>query len=120
MSAFTKPTRYQPKVLGPKDWGTELLIAELPFATGKVMTMRAGASGPLQYHERKHEAFYLYRGLARVTMHDDDGTLQSVEMQPGETYIVPPGTVHQVEAIDECVLFEVSNPVFDDRVAYVP
>jgi oxalate decarboxylase/phosphoglucose isomerase-like protein (cupin superfamily) len=120
MSVFTKPERYQPTVLGPKDWGTELLVVELPFAIGKVMTMRAGASGPLQYHEKKHEAFYLYSGLARVTMRDDDGALKAVEMQSGETYLIPPGTVHQVTAIDECVMFEVSNPVFDDRVPYVP
>ena len=107
--------RFTPRELGPKDWGVELLIAELPFATGKVLQMRAGASGPLQYHERKHEAFYLFSGDADVTYDAGDG-LVTRRMQAGETYLVPPGAVHRVSAVTACVLFEISNPVFDDRV----
>jgi mannose-6-phosphate isomerase-like protein (cupin superfamily) len=111
-------SRYQPNALGPKSWGTELLVAELPFATGKVLSMRAGESGPLQYHERKHEAFYLFSGLAQITMHDEAGQLVTVDMVAGESYLIPPQAVHQVKAVEDCVMFEISNPVFDDRVAY--
>lgn len=112
--------KYAPKLLGPKLWGTELLVVELPFAIGKVMTMKAGYAGPLQFHNEKHEAFYLYKGVAQVTKLNDAGTLETVEVQSGETWIIPPGAVHKVAAVEECVMFEVSNPVFDDRVPYEP
>ncbi len=107
---------YKPRALGPKDWGTELLVAHTPLYTGKVLSMRAGTSGPLQYHERKDETFHLYKGTAQVEFVTQDGTLHSVAMGAGESYHIPPGAIHRVRAISDCVFFEASNPVFEDRV----
>ena len=109
--------RFEPRDLGPKDWGEELLIGHAEgLYTLKRLTYRAGAKGPLQYHERKDETFYLHSGSARVTWTDYDGWLQSALMEPGESYHIPPEAVHQFEALTDCVVFEASNPVFDDRV----
>ena len=107
-----------PKLLGPKDWGTELLIAQTEHYIGKVLTMDPGQSGPLQYHERKDETFYLLSGRAIVRYLDMSGTLQSRAMSHGEAYRIPPGAVHQVEAVTTCIFIEASTPVFDDRVAW--
>lgn len=104
-----------PKALGPKEWGTELLVAHTAHYTGKVMHMRAGASGPLQYHEQKDETFYLVSGRANVTF-DVDGQLVTRRMRAGESYHIPPGTVHRVAAVTDCVMFEASTPHFEDRV----
>lgn len=110
--------KFDPVDLGPKSWGTETLVAHIPdVCTGKILVMKAGASGPLQYHRTKHESFHLVSGLAQVRTRNADGVLVTLLMKPGETYRVPPGTVHQVAAIRESIFFEVSNPVFDDRVA---
>lgn len=108
--------RFLPRELGPKPWGTELLIASSPDWTGKILTMRAGHKGGLQYHVQKHEAFHLVSGRAVVRYDAGDGVLTAVIMYPGETYQVPPGCVHQVEALEDSVFFEVSTPHFDDRV----
>lgn len=108
---------FEPRDLGPKPWGTELLVAETKDYIGKVLFMDAGGSGALQYHVTKDEAFYLLSGRAWVRYHDAHGRLCAVEMRPGMAYHVPPGAVHQVEAIEDCVFFEASTPVFDDRVA---
>lgn len=107
--------KFTPQALGPKDWGTELLVAHTPHYTGKVLSMRAGSSGPLQYHEQKDETFYLYSGVAEVTS-DAHGALVTAEMQPGESYHIAPGVVHRVTAISDCVFFEASTPHFEDRV----
>lgn len=104
-----------PRELGTKDWGQELLVAETGTYIGKVLTMRAGASGPLQYHERKDETFHLYEGHAELTT-DVGGKLITRPMRAGQSYHVPPGTVHRVKAVTACVFFEASTPVFDDRV----
>ncbi len=46
----------------------------------------------------------------------EDGTLERVLMRPGDTFTVPPGAIHRFEAITDCVVYEASIPVFDDRV----
>jgi len=109
--------KFVPKNLGPKDWGYETLVAHTEHYTGKVLRMRAGESGPFQYHEKKDETFYLFSGIARVTYKTVDGVIRSVKMYSGDSYHVPPGAPHKVEALQECVFFEASTPVFDDRVA---
>lgn len=107
---------FSPRDLGPKDWGTELLVAETPAYIGKVMWMKEGSGGALQYHERKDEAFYLFSGRALLRYHDQHGEPRLKELRAGMAVHIPPGAVHQVEALTDCVMFETSTPVFDDRV----
>lgn len=106
---------FAPRELGPKDWGIELLVAHTDFYTGKILTMRAGASGPLQYHDLKDETMYLVSGKAEVTG-VADGKLFTRPMRAGQAYHISPGVVHRVKAVTECVFFEASTPHFDDRV----
>ena len=107
---------FTPYEIPGKPWGTELVVAETKQYLGKCLTMRAGHRGGLQYHERKDETFYLVRGRAWVRSENERGALKTQMMQPGQAFHVAPGAVHQVEAIDECVFFETSTPVFGDRV----
>lgn len=135
---------YTPKAL-LRTWGTELFFAETSQYLGKVLTMRAGTKGGLQYHVEKDETFHLLSGLAWV-IYDHGGTeptccaewdcghetgcpmrdeiespnpgttLVKRKMHPGESYHIPIGAPHQVEAITDCVLVEASTPHYDDRV----
>lgn len=107
---------FLPREVGPREWGTETLIAQTPYYIGKVLRMKAGAAGGLQYHRRKIETFYLHEGEAVVDFDAGDGTLTSYAMQPGESVHVPAGAPHRVTAVVDSVFFEVSTPVFDDRV----
>lgn len=106
---------FAPRELGPKPWGSELLIACTPHYIGKILRMKGGHRGGLQYHITKEESFHLVSGACRVFFDAGKG-LESMVMQPGDTYHVPCGAVHQVEALEDSVLFEVSVPAFDDRV----
>lgn len=106
---------FETREIAGKPWGTELVIAETKDYLGKVLFMKAGHRGGLQYHERKDETFYLYSGKARVTFDAGNGLVMRV-MKPGMSYHVPPGAVHQVEALVDSVFFEASTPVFNDRV----
>jgi mannose-6-phosphate isomerase len=109
--------KFQPRELGPKSWGTELVFAETPQYLGKVLTMRAGKGGPFQYHERKEESFFLLSGTAKLKYRTASGVDREVRMYAGEAYHVPCGAPHQVTAISDCVFVEVGLPVFEDRVA---
>ena len=106
--------RYAPKTL-TRTWGEEVFIAETPHYLGKILKMQAGTKGGLQKHVEKDETFYLVEGRALVRF-DDGGGLLTRQMGPGESYHIPPGTVHQVEAVTACVFFEASTPHYDDRV----
>ena len=107
---------FAPYSVGPRDWGEEIVVAQTDCYLGKILNMRAGKAGGLQMHRRKMETFFLYSGSAYVDYDKGDGKLTRMVMSAGMTVHVPPGSVHRVTAITESVFFEVSVPVFDDRV----
>lgn len=111
---MTSVERYEPCTL-LRTWGQEIIVASTPTYLGKVLKMKAGTKGGLQFHREKDETFHLYEGKAIVRT-DIDGKLAEITMAPGQSYHVPPGAVHQVEAITDCVFFEASTPHHDDRV----
>lgn len=111
---------YTPKTLH-REWGEEIFIAETAHYLGKILRMRAGTQGGLQYHVEKDETFHLVSGEALVeseAVRNTDGELEivRVRMGPGESYHIPPGAVHRVTAVTDCVFFETSTPHYDDRV----
>ena len=107
---------FTPRRLGEKAWGNEWLVAELPFGIMKRLEMNAGYGGDLQHHEVKWESFHLHSGKVNVR-YVEDGHLIQVEMTPGQTFQVPPGATHQVTAVEDSILYELSNPVYGDRVS---
>ena len=96
-------------------WGTETIIASTPEYLGKILIYKAGKAGGLQAHARKVETFYLHEGEAWVD-YDQDGKIVRVKMTPGMSFHIPSGAPHRFEAITDCVVFEASTPVFEDRV----
>lgn len=115
-TALVSIEEFVPRVVGPRDWGEELLLVQTDDYLLKRLTMKAGTAGGLQYHERKTESFHLHEGEALVSYDDGEGNLVHVTMHPGQTFHVPTFAPHRVKAITDCVFFEASVPVFDDRV----
>ena len=107
--------KYEPKIL-ERVWGQEIFVAETEFYLGKVLKMRAGTAGGLQRHVEKDETFYLLEGEALVTSDDGSGELEMRVMLPGESYHIPAGAPHKVDAIKDCLFFEASTPHYDDRI----
>jgi mannose-6-phosphate isomerase len=99
-----------------RDWGAEIIVGETDTYLGKVLVMNPGTRGGLQYHVDKDETFFLYEGRALVRSDDGHGQLNVIMMLPGQAFHIPPGAVHQVEAIERCVFFESSTPHHNDRV----
>lgn len=109
----------EPLDLGPREWGTEELIVECEHYIGKKLTMKAGTAGGLQYHRRKVESFLLVSGEAGIdfeTVLGDGSGLVSTSLALGSMIHVPAGAVHRVRAFTDCVFYEWSTPVYDDRV----
>ena len=99
----------------PKPWGEEIIFAETDRYAGKILVVRRGEILSLQYHQRKDETLYLYRG--RVTLWiEEGGELQKKTMVPGDSCRVVPGTRHRMQALEDSEVFEVSTPELDDVV----
>lgn len=107
---------FPPRELHPRPWGREIVIAQTDTYLVKLLIMKAGAAGGLQYHATKVESFFLQEGQAFVDYDAGDGKLSRLPMSPGMTVHVPAGAVHRVTAITDCTFIEGSTPVFDDRV----
>lgn len=99
-----------------KPWGHEDLVHVGDTYVVKRLFMTAGNSCSLQYHELKHETIIVFAGelLFKVGISEDD--LREVKLGAGDTWVIPPGVIHQMEAITDCTYIEASTPQLDDVV----
>ena len=99
-----------------KFWGVSKNVVKNENYMGNVNFYRAGQSGSLQYHPRKDETLHLFEGEAVLWTGDlETKELFPIEFKMGETYYVAPNTVHKFQAITDCVVFEISTPIENDR-----
>lgn len=78
------------------------VIAELDDSFVKVAKVHGTL--PWHAHEDEDELFYVLSGRLRIEMHAG-----SVELGPGEAYVVPKGVAHQPRADAECCLMLVER-----------
>jgi quercetin dioxygenase-like cupin family protein len=107
----------EPKEVGPRNWGTEMLLLHAPEKyTMKMITMEKHAKGGLQYHRLKDEGGLMISGSMEIRYDDGKGELISRVVGRGDVFHFPAGAVHQAIAHTDCCYIEVSTPVFNDRV----
>ena len=99
----------------PKPWGHETIWAHTDAYVGKILHITAGNALSIQYHNVKDETVYLLSGELIYRVWDGD-TPQTVDLKIGEAYRITPGTIHQMEAVTDCDVLEVSTPHLDDVV----
>jgi mannose-6-phosphate isomerase len=99
-----------------KPWGHELIWARTGEYVGKILHVRAGHALSLQYHEAKDETIHLLRGRMRFEVGQDAGSLEVVELGEGQSFRIPPGTVHRMTALTDVDILEASTPQLDDVV----
>ncbi len=98
-----------------KPWGHETIWAHTTRYVGKVLHIKAGHALSIQYHNKKDETVHLLTGelLYRVQTGDE---LEDMHLKAGESFRITPGTIHQMEAVTDCDVLEVSTPELDDVV----
>ncbi|HST06741.1 MAG TPA: cupin domain-containing protein [Gemmatimonadaceae bacterium] len=101
----------------PKPWGHETIWAHSERYVGKILHINAGQELSVQYHNRKDETVYLLSGqiVYRVQREGADA-LDDVQLKLGESFRITPGTIHQMVALTDCDVLEVSTPEVDDIV----
>jgi len=100
-----------------KPWGHETIWAHSDRYVGKILHINAGHELSVQYHNRKDETVYLLSGeiVYRVQQEGED-VLDDVRLKVGESFRITPGTIHQMAALTDCDVLEVSTPEVDDVV----
>ncbi len=99
-----------------KPWGYELIWAHTKKYVGKILHVNAGKRLSLQYHNHKDETLYVQQGRIELMLGQDEGTMERVELGPGECRHIPPNTRHRLTALTDVDIFEVSTTELDDVV----
>jgi quercetin dioxygenase-like cupin family protein len=99
----------------PKPWGHETIWAKTDAYVGKILHIKAGEALSVQYHTVKDETVYLLSGQLKYRIWEGDKPVD-VKLEIGDAFRVTPGTVHQMEAVTDCDILEVSTPHLDDVV----
>jgi quercetin dioxygenase-like cupin family protein len=96
-----------------KGWGYELWIHNDEKYCGKLLFFKAGKKCSLHYHKLKHETFYVQSGKLNCTFIEDTISYHET-LGPGDIKEIHPGLIHQMEAVEDTVMFEFSTQHFDE------
>lgn len=98
----------------PKGWGEELIIENNELYCGKLLIFKAGCKFSMHYHMIKDETWYVDKGDFIYRWIDTE-TAEVVEqkLKSGDVVRQKPGQPHQLEALSEGVIFEISTQHFD-------
>jgi len=112
----TKPASGRVNVVRvPKPWGHETIWAHSDRYVGKILHINAGQELSVQYHNRKDETVHLLSGEISYRVKTNE-LLEDMRLRVGESFRITPGTVHQMVAVTDCDVLEVSTPELDDVV----
>jgi mannose-6-phosphate isomerase len=99
-----------------KPWGEEIWFAQNDCYAGKVLKVNKGHRLSLQFHRKKTETQFIYKGIAKFSFGESIDNLQEIILNPGDKFDINPPLIHRIEAIEDLEIFEVSTPELDDVV----
>lgn len=106
-----------PLDMGKRNWGKEELLVLIPKVLSlKILKIKKGKKGGLQFHHLKNECGYILSGKLLIRYDNGKGILKQKILSKGKCFHFPPKSVHQEQAITDCIIIEASTPHFNDRV----
>lgn len=100
-----------------RQWGEEMLLCIISRKLSlKILKIKKGKKGGLQYHRKKNECGILIKGKLKINYSNDGKKIKSKILKKGNVFHFPPGSIHQEQAITNCEIIEASTPHFNDRV----
>jgi mannose-6-phosphate isomerase-like protein (cupin superfamily) len=99
----------------PKGWGSEIIFENNELYCGKLLNFKKGAKFSMHYHLIKDETWFVKEGefIYRYINTNNADVIQ-INLKEGDTVRQLPGQPHQLEALTDGVIFEVSTQHFDD------
>ena len=94
----------------PKGWGNELIIENNEMYCGKLLRFKSGCKFSMHYHMDKDETWYVEEGEFIYRWIDTEtAEMNETELKVGDVVRQRPGQPHQLEALTDGVVFEVST-----------
>ena len=94
----------------PKGWGEELIIENNELYCGKILIFKEDCKFSMHYHMVKDETWYVEYGEFEYRWIDTDTALiHTTILKEGDVVRQYPGQPHQLEAITNGRIFEVST-----------
>ena len=98
----------------PKGWGHELIIVNNEKYCGKILVFKAGCKFSMHYHLIKQETWYVTKGQFTFNWIDTNtAERNTLYLREGDVVTIPIGMPHQLTAIEEGEIFEISTEHFD-------
>jgi mannose-6-phosphate isomerase-like protein (cupin superfamily) len=100
----------------PKPWGWEKWIEVNENYVVKELFMKQGHSCSLQYHEKKHESFYVVKGKLKFLVGTDRDNLTELILNVGDYHTIEPFVIHKMEAVEDSLYLESSTNFLEDVI----
>lgn len=98
----------------PKGWGNEIVFENNDLYCGKLLCFNKGAKFSMHYHLLKDESWYVQEGEFIYRWIDTNtADVNEKKLKTGDTVRQLPGQPHQLEALTDGIVFEVSTQHFD-------
>lgn len=98
----------------PKNWGKEIVFVNNELYCGKVLVFNKGCKFSMHYHVIKQETWYVQSGDFIFNWIDtENGITHTMELKTGDSVTIPIGMPHQLHALTDGEIFEVSTQHFD-------
>lgn len=98
----------------PKGWGHEIIFENNELYCGKLLVFKKGAKFSMHYHMIKDETWYVQEGKFIYRWIDTE-TAEVVQeiLVVGDSVRQRPGQPHQLEALTDGTVYEVSTTHYD-------
>ena len=101
----------------PKRWGYEVWIINTEKYCGKILFIKKGHQCSFHEHKIKDEVLYIREGKCEFRIHDpsihEENEEDTFILESGDAWHVVPGVVHQMTALSDVEIFEISTQHFD-------
>ena len=98
-----------------KGWGYEIWITNKESYCGKILVFRTNKKFSWHYHKIKDETFFINSGsfILYHSWGDDLSAAEQLKLNLGDIFHVPAGLRHQLVALEESSVFEISTQHFE-------
>ena len=108
----TKKNSYE---IVQKGWGKEIIFVNNPEYCGKILCFDKGKKFSMHYHIKKKETWYINKGKFKLKWIDTkNGSSYNEFLEVGDVITNEIGEPHQLEALEDSEVFEVSTRHYDD------
>jgi mannose-6-phosphate isomerase-like protein (cupin superfamily) len=98
-----------------KNWGYELIIENNENYCGKILHFNKDSKFSMHFHIKKHETWYINSGKFLFKYIDtNNADLHEIQLGEGNVVVLNPGQPHQLIALEESEIFEVSTKHYDE------